>query len=56
MKKRKTNKAKRVDSHCKNHGECPWCRGNRTHSSKRRAPADEKHPRNGDGFVHETGG
>lgn len=31
MKKRKTNKAKRVDPGCRNHGSCPVCRGNRQH-------------------------
>lgn len=41
MKKRKTNRAKRVSSLCKNNNECPHCRGNRTHSSKRRSLFDE---------------
>jgi len=22
---------KAVDSHCRNHGSCPWCEGNRLH-------------------------
>ena len=35
MKKRKTNKAKRVDNACKNHGTCPHCRGNRLYQVKR---------------------
>lgn len=29
MKTRKTNKGKRVSNHCKNHGSCPACKGNR---------------------------
>lgn len=28
MKWRKTNKAKKIDSSCRNHGSCPWCKGN----------------------------
>ena len=35
MKKRKTNRAKQVDSSCRNHGDCPWCLGNRTYSTKK---------------------
>lgn len=35
MKKRKTNKAKRVDSTCKNNGSCSYCRGNRLHQVKK---------------------
>lgn len=33
MKKRKTNNGKRVDSTCRNHGSCDWCKGNRLHHS-----------------------
>ena len=40
MKTRKTNKAKTIDPSCKNHGSCPWCRGNRTHANRRAEPAD----------------
>lgn len=42
MKSRKINKAKRVSNGCKNHGSCDHCQGSRTHSNRRRAPADER--------------
>lgn len=42
MKKRKTNRAKRVDKACKNHGSCPHCRGNRLYQAKREMEK-EKH-------------
>ena len=35
MKSRKTNRAKAVDSACRNHGPCPWCRSNRLHQAIR---------------------
>lgn len=35
MKKRKTNKAKRIDRSCRNHGTCPYCTNSRTHSNKK---------------------
>jgi hypothetical protein len=28
-----------IASHCKHHNLCSWCRGNRTHSALRQAPA-----------------
>lgn len=31
--------AKRVDKSCRNHGSCPWCQGNRTHSYRKRLSA-----------------
>lgn len=34
-------KAKAVDSHCRNHGECPYCQGNRQHKHKRRKPIED---------------
>jgi hypothetical protein len=37
--KRKTNKAKRVDHSCRNHGRCPECRGNRLHAARKRERA-----------------
>ena len=37
--KRKTNKAKRTDSHCRNNGQCPECRGSRTHATRKRIAA-----------------
>lgn len=27
-------KSKSVDKTCRNHGRCPWCQGNRSHSTK----------------------
>jgi len=27
-----------VDSSCRNHGSCPWCKGNRKHKNIRRSP------------------
>jgi uncharacterized protein YabN with tetrapyrrole methylase and pyrophosphatase domain len=41
MKKRKTNRAKKVSSQCRNNGSCPWCRGNRTFSTEKRSLFDE---------------
>lgn len=34
-------KEKAVDSHCRNHGECPWCQGNRRYKHKKREPIVE---------------
>jgi hypothetical protein len=31
-------KSKRFDATCRNHGACAWCRGNRTHKTKRQEP------------------
>ena len=28
--------AKRVSGNCRNHGECEWCRGDRTYKNKKR--------------------
>ena len=34
---------KAVDPSCRNHGDCPWCQGNRTHHNKvREISAEEK--------------
>ena len=30
--------AKAVDSHCRNHGECPWCQGKIKYKAKKREP------------------
>ena len=41
---------KRVDPSCRNHGDCPWCKGNRTYNElrdKEKAKYDEKEFRNG---------
>lgn len=27
---------KSVDKHCRNHGDCPYCKGNRLYSTKKR--------------------
>lgn len=32
----KDMKNMRIDRTCSNHGSCPWCKGNRLFSSKRR--------------------
>ena len=37
MKHRKTNRAKRVNPSCRNHGPCPTCRGNRLRQARREA-------------------
>jgi hypothetical protein len=29
-------KAKAIDRSCRNHGSCPWCKGNRLHSTTKR--------------------
>lgn len=35
--------SKAVDSSCRNHGTCAWCRSNRTHNNdKRQLSAEEK--------------
>jgi hypothetical protein len=39
MIRRKTNRAKRIDNACRNHGSCPWCRGNRLHAARKREQA-----------------
>ena len=31
-----------VDSGCKNHGYCDWCRGNRTFANRKREPIVEE--------------
>lgn len=30
----KKNYCKSVDKTCRNHGDCPWCKGNRTNKNK----------------------
>ena len=32
-------KAKAVDRTCRNHGDCPYCKGNRTYNSRRKISA-----------------
>ena len=34
--KYKSNYAKSVSSHCRNHGSCPYCRDNRTFKNRKR--------------------
>ena len=34
--------AKAVDSTCRNHGDCPWCKSNRTHKDDKRELAAEQ--------------
>jgi len=38
--KDKDMKKQRPDRSCKNHGSCPYCKGNRTYSSKHRGQDD----------------
>lgn len=33
--------AKAVDKTCRNHGDCPWCQGNRHYSSLKRLEKTE---------------
>lgn len=33
---------KAVDRTCRNHGDCSWCRGNRTHKNDKRELASEQ--------------
>lgn len=35
-KKHPLTGAKKISGHCRNHGECEWCRGNRTYNTKRK--------------------
>ena len=37
--------AKKVDSSCRNHGGCPWCKGNRTNKEKSKDKVAKKHIR-----------
>lgn len=42
---------KRFDPSCRNHGDCPWCKGNRTYNQKRdeiKAKFEEKSWRKGE--------
>lgn len=32
--------AKAVDPSCRNHGNCPWCQGNRKHRTEKRKPIE----------------
>ena len=42
-KKKPKTGAKAIDPSCKNHGSCPWCRGNRTYqATKAKMTAMEK--------------
>lgn len=34
--------AKAIDTTCRNHGSCEWCRGNRTHKNDKRELAAEQ--------------
>lgn len=35
MKHKSVDRAKRVDTGCRNHGSCPWCRRSRTIQTRR---------------------
>ena len=39
--------SKKFDRSCRSGGNCPWCEENRTHSTRRRKPADIKEQLNG---------
>ena len=41
--------AKSVDKTCRNHGNCKWCHGNRTHKNDKRELAAEQELREYDG-------
>ena len=41
--------AKSIDSTCRNHGSCEWCRRNRAHKNKKRELAAEWELRDYDG-------
>lgn len=40
-KKKPKTGAKAIDPSCKNHGSCPWCKGNRTYQQKKAREAAE---------------
>lgn len=40
-KRRKFKGAKAWDCSCRNHGDCSWCEGTRTHNTKRRMKQSE---------------
>lgn len=35
-KRKPYRKSKAVDKQCRNHGNCEWCKGNRTYKNKKR--------------------
>lgn len=35
-KRKEYTKSKSIDSTCRNHGSCPWCKNNRLYSDKKR--------------------
>lgn len=39
-KRKPYRKAKAVDKTCRNHGSCPWCKGNRLHKFRDKHPED----------------
>ena len=42
-KRKPYRKSKAFDATCRNHGDCPYCEGNRTHRNKvRQYSADEE--------------
>jgi hypothetical protein len=40
--RKKYRKSASFDRSCRTGGDCPWCKSNRTHKSKRREPLEEK--------------
>lgn len=54
MKKRKTNRAKKVDKTCRNHGSCPYCQQNRLYQvRKEKLKADYQEDENDSKFQRE---
>lgn len=43
-KRKPYTKSKAVDSTCRNHGSCAYCRANRQHKHKRQQPASDNEP------------
>lgn len=41
-KRKPYRKAKAVDKQCRNHGNCEWCKSNRTYKNKKRLGSDKE--------------
>lgn len=54
VKSRKTNKAKRIDPSCRNHGSCPACKANRLHQSNKALKSTEDQEKAFDELVKEA--
>jgi len=40
-KKKPYRGSKRFDKTCRNHGSCPWCKGNRTFNTRKKLSGKE---------------